>query len=133
MSTQNVEIVKEAYTMFNRENIDGMFQMLDPQIELIDSALGLDSETHHGHDGVRRYFERLLEVWEDFRCEPIEYEDRGEDEEGNNQIVVICRLWGRGKGSGAELEAPVRHDLRFRDGLVLRARFYWHNQEPEAP
>jgi ketosteroid isomerase-like protein len=133
MSEENLEMLKEGYTRFNRENIEGLLEMLDPEVELIDSALGLDSEIHHGHEGVRTYFDRLLDAWEDFRCEPTQYDDRGEDEEGNNRIVVMCRLWGKGRGSGVEVEAPVRHDWRVREGLALRARFYWHAREPEAP
>src|SRR6185295_1779025 len=58
------------------------------------------------------------EAWESFRIEPVDYAGSGD------KLVVIVDLWGRGRGSGAEVEARAAHVWEFREGKAVRSEIY---------
>lgn len=41
-----------------------------------------------------------------------------------DKLVVIVDLWGRGRGSGAEVEARAAHVWEFREGKAVRFEIY---------
>jgi ketosteroid isomerase-like protein len=51
----------------------------------------------HGHDALRRYFERWLEPWENFDLRPTEFLHAGD------YVVNGIAMNGRGRGSGVEV------------------------------
>lgn len=53
----NADIIRSIYDSFNKGNLEGIFAILDPAMQLIDVGLG---RTFHGRDG----FLEWLDPWE---------------------------------------------------------------------
>jgi ketosteroid isomerase-like protein len=125
MSQENVGIVRRGYEAFAE---DGVFHLgfLDPEIEWRGPRQFADlAEPHYGHEGVRRYFEKVLEAFEDYRMVPEEFIDAGPD-----QVLVFSREGARGRGSGAEVEThPTAHLWTIRGGKAVRMQSYWERSE----
>ena len=122
MSQENVEIVRELYEAFNRGELDAYLWMLDPDFvwqgpqEIPDLA-----GTYRGAEGVRRYLSELMEVFNDYRMVPEEFIDAG-----GEQVLVLAREGGRGKGSGIAVQTnPTGHLWTIRDGRPARLESYW--------
>jgi ketosteroid isomerase-like protein len=73
---------------------------------------------YHGHEGVRESFRIWLGTWEDYRQERVEIIDAGD------QVVVVVREQGRGKGSGLEVVREGYAVWTLRNGKAVRIRFY---------
>jgi ketosteroid isomerase-like protein len=56
----------------------------------------------------------MLEVWEDFTPEPIDFTDAGD------HVVVDARWHGRGRASGVEVGELATQVFTFRDGKAVR-------------
>ena len=69
-----------------------------------------------GHDGVREYLASLAEEWDDFRQEPEQLLDAGDE------VVVFLNTYGRGRASGVEIELQVAHVLALRGREVRQER-----------
>jgi ketosteroid isomerase-like protein len=67
-----------------------------------------------------RSWRSALSAWEDFRAAPIKFIDAGED-----SIVVLTRIEGRGKGSGVAVEADTATLWMFDAGKVVGLALYW--------
>src|SRR6187399_2431634 len=98
MSRENVEIVRRALGLATRRDDEATFALYDPEVEIHGQV---DGDTYrgsvHGHDGLRRYFERWSEAWDSFDVVPTEFLDAGD------YVFVGAVLNGRGRGSGVEV------------------------------
>ena len=74
--------------------------------------------TYRGHDGIRRFYGEVSEVWEEFRWEPQRFVDAGD------RVVVLLHSHGRGRGSGLEMSRDVAMVWTVRDGRAASVRFY---------
>jgi uncharacterized protein len=117
MSQDNVEIVRNAYDGFRGGDLDAVLDLLDSEVELRDDPR-LGDESYHGHQGFVSFLGEWLESWESFRIEPQDYVDAG------NQVVAVVRQFGRGKGSGLELDVTVAHVWVLRNGKIVELNVY---------
>jgi len=127
MSQENIELVRRGCYEAFIENGVFNYEFLDPEIEWRGPRGFPDlAAPHYGHDGVRRYMEKLSEAIEDYRMVPEEFIDAGAD-----QVLVFSREGGRGKGSGADVVThPTAHLWTLRDGKAVRMQSYW--ERPDA-
>jgi ketosteroid isomerase-like protein len=125
MSQENVELIRKGYEAWAKGGAVA-FEFLDPEIEWRGPRQFPDlAEPVFGHDGVRRYMEKVYEVFEDYRMVPEEFIDAGGD-----QVLVFSREGGRGRGSGAEVETnPTAHLWTLRDGKAVLMQSYWDRTE----
>ena len=119
MSQANVEIVRRAWEAHRRHDNEAAFRLYHPEIE-IHNALG---EMYRGVDGVREYFRGFFGVIVDRRAEVDEWIDGGDD------VIAVMHTWGRGRKSGAPVEAHQFHVWTVRDGKLVRLRVYTHRSE----
>ena len=121
MSEENVDFIRRGYEAL-AEGGGVAFEFLDPDIEWRGPREFPDlAEPFYGHDGVRRYMEKVDEVFDDYRMVPEQFIDAGGD-----QVLVFSREGGRGKGSGAEVQTnPTAHLWTIRDGKAIRMQSYW--------
>ena len=94
MSQEIPERWRLLYSAVTSGDLDGIMEFFHDDVEYLPFE---ESETIHGLDAVRRYFEGWLDTWDLFQAEPTEFLDRGD------HVVVGEALKGRGKGSGVEV------------------------------
>ena len=78
----------------------------------------------HGKEAVRAYLQDWLDMFDDFKIEPVESIDAGGD-----RVVVVQRVGGRAKLSGVETEMDVPVVYTIRDGKIAVGREYATRQE----
>jgi uncharacterized protein len=118
MSQENVEIVRRGHEAFREAGEEAIFEYLHPDIDLTPVAELLDSETYHGHKGVRRYFQTMREAFGDFGWEPQEFVDLGD------HVLAATRFFAEGRGSGIPVEAMIYNVWTVRRGKAVRVRGY---------
>jgi ketosteroid isomerase-like protein len=114
MSQQNVEIVRGVFAAANRGDRETAFGFADPAIVVDATRRVFNPMTYVGIEGLGRMAAEMDEVWEAFRLEPIDFIDAGD------RVVVIGRLVGKGKASGAEVGQPIAGVWSVRDGRIVR-------------
>jgi ketosteroid isomerase-like protein len=78
----------------------------------------------HGKDAVRAYMQDWLDTFDDFRSEPVELIDAGED-----KVIAVTRNSGRAKLSGVETDLTFAALYTVRDGKIVRGREYWTKEQ----
>jgi ketosteroid isomerase-like protein len=100
MSDASIRQAREIFDAFNGGDIDFWLDQLHPEIVWHTRVDEPDAGVYRGRDGLRSLIELWLEQFEDLRCEGMEYLDAGD------WVLVPCRLRGRGRGSGIEIDEP---------------------------
>ena len=78
MSQENLEIVRDAAAAFNRGDPDAWFEYLADDIDYRAAEGALDDAgPMHGKDAVRAYLQDWLDMFDDFKSEPVELVDAG--------------------------------------------------------
>jgi ketosteroid isomerase-like protein len=127
VSSENVELVRRldaelagrgsAEDFERRLTDDALGAFLDPAIEWVpvpDSLLAIDR--YRGFDGTRRFWSEFVSAWEEYRVEPLEFHDEGD------QVAVLVRIVGRTKG--LEVDQTRSSLLTIRNGRVLRVEAF---------
>jgi ketosteroid isomerase-like protein len=122
MSHENVEVVRRLNSAFNRGDVAGLIELLDPACEWWDRVDDPGAAVHRGHEGIGAYLSELADHAE-LRVEMTEFIDAGD------YVVTPVRLDGRGRASGAPFEEHEVHVLRLRDGKVTEVREYRDKNE----
>jgi ketosteroid isomerase-like protein len=124
MAHQNMEIVRRAYEMFNRNGPEAILDFLDPDVEWDESELpARQPGVYRGHDGVRRLFEENASLWEDINVQVDEILG------GDEGVVAFIRVRGRGRHTRANVELAIAEVWKMRDGKGSEVRLYLDRQE----
>ena len=123
MSQENVDRLRRGYEAFARRDLDAALEMMDPNIEAHDAPEAPDATVHYGPDAVRRDWEQMFALFEDFTIDIEEVFDAGDE------LAVFLRLSGRGRESGAEVDARMAHVWTIREGRAIRLRQYLDRTE----
>ncbi len=125
MSQENVEIVREATAAFNRGDLDTWLESWADDIDYRAAEGALDDRGPiHGKDALRAYVQDWFDTFDDFRQEPVELIDAGED-----KVIPVFRVTGRAKLSGVETDLTYAALYTIRDGRIARGREYWTREE----
>ncbi len=103
--------LRQLYEAVNSGDLDGIMEGFHDDVEYLPRE---ESETLHGLDAVRRYFEGWLDAWDAFQVEPTELLVRGD------HVVAGEAFKGRGKGSGVEVAMQSWSVSLLRDDQVVR-------------
>ncbi len=114
MSRENVEVVRRSLEAWNRGDYSAAMDPIDPDIEAIAAFGGDNDGTYRGHAGLT---EMMAAFWGEFEGRRTEIE---EAIPAGSDVVVGVRLYGRGKGSGVEINMPMWHVWSLREGKVVR-------------
>jgi ketosteroid isomerase-like protein len=120
MSQENVEILRGGFEAFAQGDVEAVLDRLDPDIEwsaAIAPILGVT--TVHGKAALRKFLvQDLRDGFEDFRAEPLSFEDHGDT------VLVLTRYSGRGTASGVEIGQTFHSIYVFRNGTIVKMRDY---------
>ena len=118
MSQENVVKTSDFIADYNQRDFEAAVRYFDPEIEWVLPALQR-SDSCHGPDEIIRFWEGLDETFDELRLDPQEFVDAGD------RVAVRLRYYGRGKGSGAELETEMYHQVTtFHDGTIVRMEYF---------
>jgi ketosteroid isomerase-like protein len=132
VSSENVELVRRLYAHLGSPGSPAEFEgrltdealsaFLDPGIEWVpvtDSLLAVDR--YRGFDGVRQVWSEFVSAWDEYRVEPLEFHDAGD------QVAVVVHIVGR--THGLEVDETRSSLLTIRDGRVVRLEAF---ADPDA-
>jgi len=125
MPRDKVDVARRAVDAFNRHDVDGFFaELATPDVEWWPAvARAYEGGCYQGREGVERYAADRSENWEELQSVAEEFRDLGD------RVLVLGRQVGRGKGSGARVDAPLAVILDFRDDRIWRFRAYFDRAE----
>jgi ketosteroid isomerase-like protein len=112
MSEGDLERVRAAFAAFNRDGAEGMLAYYHTDFEgVVPPDVSTEPDTYRGHDGIRRYWALWEEQIDDVRLDPEDVF------EADGAIIVVVRMSGRGRGSGAPADIVANLRLTVCDGL----------------
>ena len=117
MSQENVDKTEAYISAYNRRDFDAAVEHFHPEVEWVLPPLQR-SDSCRGPEEIKRFWRNLDELFDELRLDPQEFVD------GGDRVATRLRYFGRGKGSGAELEAEMYHQVTtFRDGTMVRIEY----------
>jgi ketosteroid isomerase-like protein len=114
-----IELARAGFEAFNRGDVDGVLELLHPDVEVHSVAEVGEEGTYYGHQGYIEWTGIWLDAWSEFRIELLEIEDVDDE-----NVLVHSRQWGRGKGSGVEVAQNGIYLFTVKDGLATRLHLY---------
>ena len=111
MSKENVEVVRQSILGWNERKVEALIDVLDPSVEFHPPEESMNPGIYQGHDGVRDYFRRVGEMFEEQRVESVEVEEVDAER-------LIATVHGFGKFVQFEEEVDMRWAflITIRDG-----------------
>jgi uncharacterized protein len=122
MSEENVEIIRRCFEAYARGDLATSIVDFDPEVEF-DMTFRPEGRTFQGHEGVAEGMRTWTGAFEGWTFEVQDVIDAGD------QVLVITRESGRGKGSGIEVDQVVFHLARLRHGKVVHWKLYLNRAE----
>jgi ketosteroid isomerase-like protein len=123
MRSENVETVRRAHQALNDGDMDALVVLCDEQFRLDMSDRIFNPAIYEGHDGIRRFYSEVREVWESYVWEPEELIEAGDG------VVALLRSTARGRGSGVEVERHTAMVWSVREGRATAVRFFRDQNE----
>jgi ketosteroid isomerase-like protein len=101
MSRERVETILAGYAAFNGGDLDAALEGFPDDVVWEVPEMLPDQGPFVGREGVRRFWELWRETFSEFRVELDEVIDADE------HVIVMIRVWGRGRDSGVEVTTPT--------------------------
>ena len=114
------------YEAYARGDLDSAIAQCHSDIEWIPPKLSPTAGIYRGHGEGLQELREWTEPFEDYRWEPEQFVDAGD------QVVVVGRSIGRGRGSGAPVDQEEIHVWTLRDGTAVRMEMYYDRGEAAA-
>ena len=111
MSQENVELFRRSVDAFNQRDLDAYLALMDDDVEVVPRMSAIEGESgYRGHDGVRRWWSSLLDVFPDYSMELVDVRDLGD------LTFATTRISGHGAGSAAPTDNAAWIMVRWRRG-----------------
>jgi uncharacterized protein len=124
MSRENVELVRLAYELFDRRDIEGVLGLATDDFELrLPDIYPEGPETFRGRDGLRRWVAMVQDIWGEWRFDVERLISADE------QVVALVRIVAEGGASGVPVDREVAHVWSVRDGKASTASVYLDRAE----
>jgi ketosteroid isomerase-like protein len=128
MSQENAEVVRRFIEAVERSQVTDDWQPVlaevDPDVEIDDLDISLDTEHYRGHDRFRKWIGVWNESWESWRVEEVEVRSVGED-----RAIALFLMLVKGKGSGIELSRRDALVCTLRAGKITEMGYYNDQQQ----
>ena len=115
----SLEVVRRALEYWNsglEPTDETLARFAHPDFVIDLSANVLNPAVHEGCDGFRRFVQEVGEAWAEFRLDPEEFHEVGD------QVVVLVRARGTGRGSGLQVDSEAAAVCQVRDGKLASFR-----------
>jgi ketosteroid isomerase-like protein len=118
MSRANIDVVQRAHQALNSGDMDALIVLCDAEFRLDMSDRIFNPAVYEGHDGIRRFYSEVRDVWASYIWEPEELMEAGDN------VVALLRSGGTGRSSGVEVERRTAMVWSMRDGRATALRFF---------
>jgi hypothetical protein len=125
MTRSSVDVVRRAYDAFARRDLAAIFELLAPDVEIVQSTELPWGGAYRGHDGAREFFGKLTAAI-DSKLVFDRYIDSGEN------VVAIGRTQGKVNKGGARYDVAIAHVWTIERERVRRVAFYIDNPAMQA-
>lgn len=115
-----------VYAAFAERDFDTIIENCHPEVEFTSLTMESEGVTYRGHEGLREYFDRLLDVLPNWRPEIEEIQEHGD------RIMVRTRIQATPSGGSVPVEQVMWQVVRFRDDLAVRWDFFRTEEEARA-
>ena len=116
----NVEVVREMYEAFNRGDFKRATDLLHPEAELHQNEEMPDPDSYYGREEFQKGLAAFNREWDEIRFVPESI--RGLPD---GRVLMEITVQGRGKRSGAEIEAgSLFHLWTVEDRMGRRCEVY---------
>jgi ketosteroid isomerase-like protein len=123
VADRNTDVASRAIEAFNARDVDAFAALASEDFEWFPSMSPVEGERFAGQGGIRKYFRTLAHAWEHFRVVPERFC------QGEELVLVLGRLEGRGRSSGATVQSPLGMAFDVRAGRITRIRGYLDHDE----
>ena len=114
MSEENVELVQQMVSAWNRGDYDVARDLFDPDVEVEVAQGDVIDGRYFGHAGLAK----LMRFWESFSSF---HSDIEKSFPAGDAVVALLHHHGTGKSSGIEVETRNWHVFTFRNGKIVRS------------
>ena len=115
MSQENVELAQQAFDAFNRRDMGAFLALMDADVEAVSRLVAMEGG-YHGHDGIRHWWQNLLDAFPDYTLETVEARELG------NLTLATLRSRGHGADSDTPFVDTIWVVVHWRDKKVARWR-----------
>lgn len=126
MATDNSELIRAGFQVFEQQGLVGLLDLIDPEIEVFASRKVLNHGTYHGREGFVEWSETWFEAWQDIKFEALEF-----IEMTPNVFVVPFRQKVIGAGSGIEIEQELFWMMELSENAQI-SRFHLYAERDDA-
>jgi ketosteroid isomerase-like protein len=127
-SQENVDVVRRFIEALPRaqasDDWQPVFAEVNPDVEIDDLDISLDTERYRGHDGVRTWIGVWMESWESWSLEDVQVRLVGED-----RAIGLFLVRAKGKGSGIELSRRDALVCTLRAGKIEKGTYFNDQQQ----
>jgi ketosteroid isomerase-like protein len=114
LSQENVEIVRRVMDAWNRQEVEDILALADPEVEYVNSPTAVEPGTRRGHDGLAAVARTQWESLPGGRQDIDRFHDRGDE------IISVGRVSRLMPGSETRIDVPILLSWTIRDGKVIR-------------
>jgi ketosteroid isomerase-like protein len=116
MSQENLEVYARGIDALNRRDLDACLALMDADVEAVSGLVTIEGG-YHGHDGIRRLWQGMFDIWPDFTAQIVDVRSIAD------LTLATLLLRGHGAGSRIPLEWTLWSVARWRRGKVT----WWGN------
>jgi ketosteroid isomerase-like protein len=118
MSQENVERTRVVYRRLHEGGFAAIADLIDPRFAM-DAPQGVESSQAHDKEGLRDWFRKMDEIWEELRFDPKEITDLDDD-----RVLVVAHTSGRARGTGIQISQDLTHVWTLAEGKAIRLNTY---------
>jgi ketosteroid isomerase-like protein len=124
MSQENVELVLEAFSLFEAEDFDAITRLWHPEGRITAPKGWPESGPFEGRDAVMEQFRRLASDMGAHRFREVQVLAK------DDSWVVVSYIWDvKGAGSGAAVATKLVAAYRMEEGKFIETHFRWTPEE----
>lgn len=124
MSREDVAVVRALFAAFRERDLDAASACVHREIEIRPALVGgPEGVIYRGRNGQRQFWADIDSAWTEFRIDPEEVRDLG------GEVLVLGRVFARGRESGISLNQAAAWVAGMRGGQVNRFRSFTSQSE----
>jgi ketosteroid isomerase-like protein len=119
MTEENVELVRRAYDAFGARNIEGLLDLVHPEVDWVPiTALVAGGQRYQGRYGVGEWYRFVTVNWADYRQQPTELRGVGD------YVLALGTVLTQTRADEPHEELLAGWIWRIEEGLIVSMHAY---------